>query len=604
VTLPAPRRCPRWHRDDGGFAMITVISAMFALSLIVTAALAYATGQLGNARHEQDWQAAAAAAQAGVDDYLQRLNTCDSYWDTPCANSPPDGAKAPSWSTIPGTSGNSSAYYQYSLISTPATTPGLIQLLIRGQVRGRKTVTRTFTAELRKDSFLKYIYYTDKETTDPALYPSLFPSVVQVDNRGTGITSDDIYRLYDAVQASVAQTYCARHHYRTATTPERTTYPRTYRYSNPGSPGSYPNGPRTENANCNEIRFVTGDTIAGQLHTNDAILLDGSPRFSNETTTSWPAGSTPAPRPTRWWWAQTGGTDGPPLGIKPSFRNPINLPPDNKDIEHETDPAYGGVGCRYTGPTRIVLNGNGTMTVTSPYTKVINSGCGSPGSLGSPQTLPLPANGVVYVQAIPASASNPNYSNLTCTNAAGSILGSYPRSGEHVVVPYDCRAGDVYLEGTLKGKLTIAAAGNVTITEDVRYAGGRTGTDVLGLVANNYVQIYHPVRCPTSSCSSANSYDNMLSGLNDIEVNAAMLSVGHSVTVQNYQLGDRLGKFTVFGGIYQAFRGAVGTGGSGSGTGYVKDYVYDNKLVSLPPPHFLNPVSAAWSAGNFGEQQN
>ena len=46
----------------------------------------------------------------------------------------------------------------------------------------------------------------------------------------------------------------------------------------------------------------------------------------------------------------------------------LTLPTSNTAIKTETDRAAGKTGCLYNGPTRIVLNSSGTMTVTSPFT--------------------------------------------------------------------------------------------------------------------------------------------------------------------------------------------------------------------------------------------
>ena len=52
-----------------------------------------------------------------------------------------------------------------------------------------------------------------------------------------------------------------------------------------------------------------------------------------------------------------------------------------------------------------------------------------------------------------------------------------------------------------------------------------------------------------------------------------------------------MGTLTVNGAIAQKFRGAVGTTG---GTGYIKDYNYDDRLRYQEPPHFFDPVQSAW----------
>ena len=85
----------RLHQgDDQGIAMIMVMASITVLALLVTAALGYALQQQPQARHDQDWNAALAAAQAGVDDYLSRLNQSDSYWQTvDCTNIALKGAQ-------------------------------------------------------------------------------------------------------------------------------------------------------------------------------------------------------------------------------------------------------------------------------------------------------------------------------------------------------------------------------------------------------------------------------------------------------------------------------------------------------------------------------
>jgi hypothetical protein len=52
-----------------------------------------------------------------------------------------------------------------------------------------------------------------------------------------------------------------------------------------------------------------------------------------------------------------------------------------------------------------------------------------------------------------------------------------------------------------------------------------------------------------------------------------------------------LGHLNIFGAIAQNFRGIVGTTG---GTGYLKNYNYDERLASDEPPYFLAPLKAGW----------
>lgn len=89
--------------DERGIAMIAVIIVGFILFSLVTATLVFAINSLDVARHDQDWNAALAAAEAGIDDYLYRLNRDGSYWRYSATNLPPDGNRAfVQWTRIPG----------------------------------------------------------------------------------------------------------------------------------------------------------------------------------------------------------------------------------------------------------------------------------------------------------------------------------------------------------------------------------------------------------------------------------------------------------------------------------------------------------------------
>ena len=72
---------------------------------------------------------------------------------------------------------------------------------------------------------------------------------------------------------------------------------------------------------------------------------------------------------------------------------------------------------------------------------------------------------------------------------------------------------------------------------------------------------------------------NGTGSLDPLYIYAAILAVAHSFIVDNYDCGSPLGTLYVFGTI---------------ASGYTKDYNYDDRLASLEPPYFLNPVSAAW----------
>ena len=103
----------------------------------------------------------------------------------------------------------------------------------------------------------------------------------------------------------------------------------------------------------------------------------------------------------------------------------------------------------------------------------------------------------------------------------------------------------------------------------------------------------------SSTCSSkatnlnASEDPNKWGVLDEPIIDAAILSTKHSWIVDNYKCGAKLGNLTVWGSIAQFWRGPVGTGG-GTGSGYIKNYNYDQRLFTKEPPNFLSPISTSW----------
>ncbi len=232
----------------------------------------------------------------------------------------------------------------------------------------------------------------------------------------------------------------------------------------------------------------------------------------------------------------------------------------------------------YTGQTRIVLSGT-NMTVTT------NS--------GSTSTVPIPSSGVVYVA---------NSTSAACSNAYS------PYASNNATYPSSSPCGNVYISGSYSGQLTVAAENDIILENDLcrgSCSGSPSGNGLLGLIANNFIRVYHPIT-PTSnttSTSSCNGTNNLSSGSSpynggtqtNLRIDAAMLAIQHSFIVDHYNCGNPLGNLTVNGAISQKFRGPVGTvSGTTAYSGYSKNYTYDDRLRYLAPPKFLDPVESAW----------
>jgi Tfp pilus assembly protein PilX len=566
-VLTALRRRLSLDREEG-YVLIMVVGSMLALSIFVAGSLTYAVQTRIGSRYGQDYTAALAAAQAGVDDYLAALNQNDDYWlTTPdCANQamkrPPQQGQSVScgwgsgtdvgWKRV-GTSQTGAFHYDADITNTPSN--GTIKLTSTGKVGAAK---RTVQVILRRDGFGEFLYFTKYETTDPATVETYGPN------------------------NSAAKTNCTKYAY---------------------APDNRPLGTGTDDyldGKCPQIRFIQGDVLDGPVHSDDELVMDGAD-FKGTVTTSRPGCVASDPSTCYFLIGREPVLE---QGIGP--RAEIPMPTSVANTRQYADPAVtSDPGCLYTGSTRIKFLSNGQMTVWSKGSGApLNPDCGSSFTTTPMQTMAIPNNKIIYVQSKAGSGS--------C--ATGAIGDGLPVAGDfnNTLPDATCNYGNVYVEGTVKGRVTIVAENNIVVTGNLTYAGGKTGTDALGLIANDFVRVYHPVSCPTSSgtvCDPDNSGDSV--NLNrpngngkftDPVVNAAILALNHSFSVQLHSDGATLGDLSIFGSIAQKFRGPVGSSRSGVPvSGYNKDYVYDSRLRYSPPPYFIDPSNSRWGAKTFAE---
>jgi Tfp pilus assembly protein PilX len=546
-------------RSERGFSMILVILAMLVTAMFIAGGFAAANGDLPVSGISKDRKQAYAAAEAGLNFYLNHLQQDNDYW-TKCdqvpapnaaENNPVNQQVDPThidtrrWRNVP----DSAAQYTIELLHTEKYTKcevdpkkqdslidlssGTFKIRVTGRAyEGKEARKRSIVATFRRKGFLNFIYFTDYETIDPQ-------ALARKSDR-------------DAAQLNCANTY------------------------------------RAERAGkgCIEIQFVTGDELKGPVHTNDDnLLICGSPVFGR------------AGRPDT---VEVTGPDAPGYvkngsgcGNTPAINTPtgkvstgsaaMNMPTSNEQL---ADVAESG-GLVYAGKTVVRLKNGGLMDVTNYAT-------------GAPVTqtnVAWPINGVLYVK-----------NNGACT-------GEYPTAAKYTE---SIACGNLYISGTYSTSLTVAAANDVIIRPT---AGGLLsnksndanltrvdGSDAtLGLIANNFVRVAHMVhRNSDGTCNSSNNGGNVNTTndpiVENVRIDGAILSLQHSFIVDNYECG-KLDTLTVNGAIAQKYRGPVGTGsGSNPVSGFIKDYVYDDRFRYRSPPYFLNPVDSAWDVIRQHEQ--
>ncbi|HEY3941402.1 MAG TPA: hypothetical protein VGL60_02860, partial [Acidimicrobiales bacterium] len=346
-------------------------------------------------------------------------------------------------------------------------------------------------------------------------------------------------------------------------------------------------------------------------------------------------------------------------------------------------------GCVYHGPTTITFDSGssttgGTMTVWSPDTPTPSTCLPSQGG-----TVNVPnganGNGVIYVAdatTLPngktcsettAQGANPfdNWNASTKkngSNAQWGYNGTYYDYSGATSAP-DCE-GDAFVSdnpsgGGIYGQLTVAASNDIVITGDLQYAdcggsfspanAGRTPADAcqyntgaindsLGLIANQYVEVNHPITpncnkagttctAPTSAtsnsleplCSSPSSLGTLGTssaalcdpltgsrGSGSLTIDAAILALNHSFLVNSeglidssgnsYGIGNFEGNLVVYGSIDQDWRGPIGI--TGDTSGFDKDYDWDSRLEYVTPPYYLTPGTPAWGLASSATNLN
>jgi hypothetical protein len=300
---------------------------------------------------------------------------------------------------------------------------------------------------------------------------------------------------------------------------------------------------------CSEIQFREPDQVKGPLHSNDSLLTCNKPVFGRDVDDAIEV-SASAP-----------GFVKNCTNVDPTFKGtfkfdqtPLKIPTSNSELKNVTG------ADKFTGRTTIRLN-------NTQYTAVKSD--------GSSVTRTIPASGVIYVD-----------NGTNCTGTTPPVVATYSESSGCAIVE---------LSGTYSKPLTIGSAGDILIKPPTGTTNGdviHANDAILGLIAENFIRVYHPV----SGCENDTSRV-----MPDVRIDAALLALNHSITVDNYSCGDRLGNLAINGAMAQVYRGAVGTSGSRD-TGYIKDYDYDDRLRYRSPPYFLTPVDAAWKVIKLNEQ--
>ncbi len=315
------------------------------------------------------------------------------------------------------------------------------------------------------------------------------------------------------------------------------------------------------NDECLTIVFQTDDQINGPMHTNDSIAICGTPDFGREVSDQIELGGK-APG----YFDGCGSAKPNFIGTKVTSASILVPPATNSKLK----PLAEEKGYKFTGQVYLCLEGTDIKVSTT-----------SPNCSSNTVTKPAPSNGIIYVA-----------NGTGCSTTYSPFSATYPETST---------CGDAYVRGTYTGQLTIAAENNIVVRGDIcrGSCGTPSSNGMLGLIANNFIRVFH--NYPTEKKNKAGDYEcGSEAGeerLENLNIDAAMLAISHSVIVDHYDCGAGLGKINIEGTIAQKFRGTVGRGTHG----YIKNYVYDDRLRYLEPPYFIEPTGTSWVIGRETE---
>jgi hypothetical protein len=522
-------------KSESGFTMIATIIGVTVIMGLALVTVTAVRGDLGSNSYDLNRKKAYEAAQAGINDYAFRLYTNRDYWKS-CDTIANDGVNQQGSTTKRrSVPGNTGATWAVELL--PAT----------GQSTCSTSAPDTSMIEIRGEMAGSF------RIRSTGFSGRARASIVATFRRGSFL--DYIY--FTQLETSDPITYADEDWLDDAYVQcSKTIAQGRYSSSIPNSGG----------VKCNVISFISADTINGPLHTNDALVICGDPNFGRSATDVIEVSSPPLG-----WYSTDDVSDSSSCNGNPDFigtfiTNAPTLTPPSTNSQLAT---IAQSQFKYTGQVRICLSGT-NMTV----------GTGS--SCTGTYSGAIPSNGVIYV------------ANGSCSTVYSPFTATYPSTSG---------CGNVYVEGSYSGALTIAAENDIIVKNDLI----RSSNGILGLIANNFVRVYHPFCAnwdggtPSCTDTTAGTADGKCNGgengtgtQDSMEIDAAILAINHSFIVDHYNCGEDLDTLSVEGAIAQKFRGPVGTLG---GTGYAKNYVYDDRLRYIEPPNFIEPTELPWRIG-------
>lgn len=225
------------------------------------------------------------------------------------------------------------------------------------------------------------------------------------------------------------------------------------------------------------------------------------------------------------WRGMSGRTNNPDFLGGSNFNSSNRTPPNSYQLTQLRNAAGSG-GLTYNSPIYTLFNSNGTVTIYE-----------NPGSYYQTHT-------------------------TVSLNSFNGVISSSQK---------------IYTKGVVNGQVTLHSERDIEIMGDITYQNNPTSdansTDILGIVSEGDVTV--------------DRYAHQDNGSRDLTIQASIMALDRSFSVEDYNYGGSRGQLNLLGGIVQQRRGAVGTfSGNSVASGFSKSYEYDERLLSMFPPSF------------------
>jgi Tfp pilus assembly protein PilX len=489
------RRLEAGRRDEG-FVLIYVLLVTTIISMVVAGMLTVTTANIIPALHSQNTEAADEAAEAGIQAAIAWLNgsgsSCASANNQQCPNAL-IGAGGNGYSSGVFSLPSGQESYDFTFANsyvTDSSGDSYLRVSSLGKAgSGESAASQTLVADIQGvKGVLNYGYYSTYETMSAEALNSYYPhrtidlaspaaySAVNTNNAYTqsnlSLSSPTVVTWNGASSGSSSDSVCDDLWYSSplnktgqsrSATESSESLPAGADWSESGSIGL---SGLTRFAPC-QIAFSTGMKFNGSVYSVDAPLISkqttsgAGPNFESTVNTAWSPASTPAAPST------TAAYHADPYAGASFAGNTPSTQANTLTFNSTFDPAAPTSACIFYGPTRVLLNGNGTATVTSPQT------------------------GTSTHQVLSTDTSC--YSSV---NAAGQYMVNYKTSGDGVLYVKNNDTPSAGFTSTgQRSTSTATGAGSASAGNTVFYLTSNTGAasapDASATVA------------PNSSCSGA-----------------------------------------------------------------------------------------------------